>query len=188
MSRIYKHQRDIRLFIFILLLISFFGPWFFDTLYIPSEYPCSIRLRENICGTPVLGLWIILAGIGVFSSLILELFRGAAITHSLVRNLYAGCLLLSLVLPFFSMLLMIIIRDRRSRLAFHMLACSIALSAGLFIAINEDYSKFWLLWGIWLYVGAIASALILEVIVLMAKRRRPLLVDNHGEPSLTGAS
>ena len=186
MSRIRKHQRDVRALIWILLLISFFGPWFFDLLYIPSEYPCSIRLRENYCGSPVPGLWIIFAGIGVFSSFTAELFKGVAITYSTVRNIFAGCFFTSLVLPFFSTLLIIRHSDRWTRLAFHMVACSLALSGGLWIGFNLHYRQFWLLWGVWLYVGTLASALVLEVILLVMKRRRPPLQDNQGEPLFKG--
>ena len=97
MLRISKNPRDWRLLIWILLLISVFGPWVFDNIYIPSEYPCSIRLRENICGKPMIGAWILIA-------------------HT---------------------------------------------------------NRFWLLWGVWLYVGLLASTLILEVVVLVGKRGSP---------------
>ena len=180
MLRISKNPRDGRLLIWILLLISVFGPWFFDSLYIPSEYPCPIRLRENFCGTPVSGLWIIGAAIGTFSNFIAELFKGVAVTNFSVRNIFAGCILLSVVLPFFSTLLMIRHSDRWPRLAFHMVACSLALGGGLMIGLNAHYSRFWLLWGVWLYVGLLASALILEVVVLVGKRGSPAVEQPGG--------
>jgi hypothetical protein len=170
MLRISKNPRDWRVLIWILLLISVFGPWVFDNIYVPSEYPCSIRLRENICGVPVIGVWILTAFFGVFYNSILELARGAAVTHPLVRDFFIGLIPLPLVLPFFSTLLMNVSDGRRPRLVLHMVACSVAASLGLMLGLIEHINRFWLLWGVWLYVGLLASALMLEVVVLVGKR------------------
>jgi len=173
MLHISKNPRDWRLLIWVLLLISVFGPWVFDKIFMPAEDPCSIRLRENFCGVPVTGIWVLSAAIGVFGNSVLELVKGAAVTHQLVNNLFIGCLLLLLVLPFFSMLLMIFYGDRRPRLVSHMIACSAAVIVGLMVGISGYFNPFWLLWGVWLYVGLLASALVLEVVVLVGKRRLP---------------
>ena len=173
MLHISKNPRDGRLLIWILLLISIFGPWVFDTIYMPSENPCSIRLRENFCGEPMIGVGVISAAIGVISNSVLELAKGAAVTPHLVRYFFIGCLLLPIVLPFFSTLLMIVYGDLRPRLAFHVIACSAAVIVGLMVGISGYYNRFWLLWGIWLYVGSLTIALILEIVVLVGKRRLP---------------
>jgi hypothetical protein len=173
MLRISKNPRDWRLLIWICLLISVFGPWVFDNIFVPSEYPCSIRLRENICGVPVTGAWILSSLFGVFSNSILELAKGAAVTHPLVRDISIGLIPFPLVLPFFSTLLMVVSGGRRPQLAFHMIACSVAASVGLMLGLIEHSNRFWLLWGVWLYVGLLASALMLEVVVLVGKRSPP---------------
>jgi hypothetical protein len=75
------------------------------------------------------------------------------------------------VLPFFSTLLVVKRENRRPYLAFHLIACSVALIASLVFGLLQHFNRFWLLWGVWLYVGLLASALILEVVVLVEKRR-----------------
>jgi hypothetical protein len=77
--------------------------------------------------------------------------------------------------------------SKRRLLVFHIVTCSLALSGGLLIGLSEHYSRFWVLWGIWLYVGGIASALILEVILLVMKRRQAPLPGNQGESVFNGA-
>jgi hypothetical protein len=173
MLRISKNLRDWRLLIWILLLISVFGPWVFDNIYVPSEYPCSIRLRENICGSPVTGVWILSALFGLFCNSILELAKGAAVTFPLVRDISIGLIPFALVLPFFSLYLMIVSGGSRPRLVFHMIACSVAAGVGLMLGLIAHTNRFWLLWGVWLYVGLLASALILEVVVLVGKMVSP---------------
>jgi hypothetical protein len=54
-----------------------------------------------------------------------------------------------------------------------MIACSLALSVGLIFGLMLHFKRFWLLWGIWLYVAVLASALILELIALVEKMRQP---------------
>ena len=174
MSSIYKHRRDWRLLIWILLLISLLGPWFFDNLYIPSEYPCSVRLRENFCGSPVTGIWVFAAIFSVLGSSFYDLVRGIAVDYDAGRAFLISFLGISLVLPFFSTLLIIIRGDRRPQLAFHMIACSAAFGVGLMLGFTHQFKWFWRLWGVWLYVGSLASMLFLEVIALVERRRHSL--------------
>jgi hypothetical protein len=53
---------------------------------------------------------------------------------------------------------------------FHLAAWGLAFAIGLLIGISRFPKLFWVLWGIWLYTGLAASALILEVLVLAAGR------------------
>jgi hypothetical protein len=79
MSWINKHKRVWRVAILVLLLVAIMGPWTFDRINVPSEYPCStpnIRLEGDFCGTPMSGIWIfswmvggfINAGVGLVTS------------------------------------------------------------------------------------------------------------------------
>jgi hypothetical protein len=82
------------------------------------------------------------------------------------------CLLgLLLILPVFSTLLITLREDQRGRFAFHVAALSLAFGASLLVAMLNYPKLFWQLWGIWLYVGLAASALIIEVVMLAARRR-----------------
>ncbi len=58
MSWINKHKRVWRVAILVLLLVAIMGPWTFDRINVPSEYPCSVRLEGDFCGTPMSGIWI----------------------------------------------------------------------------------------------------------------------------------
>ena len=78
-----------------------------------------------------------------------------------------------LVLPFFTTLLLIQGGDSRRLRVFHLMAWGLAAVLGLLLALpavsgSGLYSE---LWGIWLYIGLAASALILEVLALVAGRR-----------------
>jgi hypothetical protein len=171
MQHIAKNQLDWRIMIWLLLLISIFGPWVFDSVYVPAENPCSIRLRENFCGKPVIGLWLIAIGLDFFFFFIQELVKGTAGSHNLAHNIVICFMSILLVLPILNTLLMTVFGSRRFMLVFHLVACSAAAVAGLIIGFSAHYNRFWLLWGVWLYVAALAGALILEVIVLVEKSR-----------------
>ena len=77
-----------------------------------------------------------------------------------------------LVLPFFSTLLLILRGDRRGRQVFNVAAWGLAAGIGLLIGISRYPRLFWVAWGIWLYIGSAASALTLEVLTLVAGRRK----------------
>ena len=173
MLNLLKTKRGWRIFFLVLLLLSIVGPWVFDKLYIPSENPCSVRLDENFCGTPMPGIWVLSVFFLLFGGSIVDLVKGAAVEYDLTRAFLGSLLGLSLVLPFVSTLLVINRGDRRPRLAFHMIACSLAFSIGLFVGLSLHFNRFWLLWGIWLYVAVLASALILELVALVEKMRQP---------------
>ncbi len=173
MSWINEHKRVWRVAILVLLLVAIMGPWTFtDRINVPAEYPCSapfIRLEGDFCGTPLSGIWII----GGFISMGVGLVTGA--TGFTDRGGGFLCVFLFiivlLVLPFFSTLLLIVRGDRRRRQVFNVAAWGFAAGMGLLIGMFSYPKLFWMLWGIWLYIGLAVSALILEVLTLAAGRR-----------------
>jgi hypothetical protein len=61
---------------------------------------------------------------------------------------------------------------------FHVVAWGLAVGIGLLLGLSGSWRLslvfsrlFWVLWGIWLYIGLAGSALILEVLALVAGRR-----------------
>ncbi len=175
MSFIKEHQREIRLSISVLLVISFFGPWFFDALYIPPENPCPVRLSEDLCGTPVPGLWLIASGLGILVGFIRDLARGTELGLLQFKNFLAGFLILWPILPLLSTLNLVRSGESRIKLIFHWIACLVALGVSLFIGVQMPSFRFWLLWGVWLYSVAIAVMLALELLVPVVSRARPPL-------------
>jgi hypothetical protein len=177
MSWINKHKRIWRVVILVLLLVAILGPWTFDRINVPSEYPCStpsIRLEGDFCGTPISGMriysgmvgGIINAGVGLVTGATVFTDRGGEFLRAFLIML----VLLLLLLPFFSTLLLILGGDHRRRQMFHVAAWGLASGIGLLIGISRFPKLFWVLWGIWLYTGLAASALILEVLALGAGR------------------
>ena len=140
-----EHKNVWRVAVLVLLLVAIMGPWGFgDLINVPSEFPCStpyIRLEGDFCARP-------LRGITAFSYM-------------------AGAFIFPLVLPFFSTLLLILRGDHPARQLANIVALGLAAGIGLLIGPR----LFWMSWGIWLYVGTAACALILEVLALTAGNR-----------------
>ncbi len=177
MLSISEHKRDGRLLIWLLLLISVLGPWFFDAIYMPPGESCSVRLSDHTCGVPVTGVWLLIAFFGLFVTSVVDLVKGVTATdYDVVHGFFNSLLLLPLVLPFFSTLLVGLRGDHRHRLAFHLIACSlafiVAIIVGLMLGLFVHFNWIWRLWGIWLYMVLLASALFLEGVVLVENRRQ----------------
>jgi len=180
MSWINKHQRVWRVVILVLLLIAMLGPWAFDLINVPSEFSCSpnVRLEGDFCGMPLSGIGVFSGMVGGLINLGVRLATGATAFTDVPRELLFSLLLLLLVAPFFSTLPLILGGDRRRWRVFHVVAWGLAVGIGLLLGLSGSsrlfwvFSRlFWMLWGIWLYIGLAGSALILEVLVLVAGRR-----------------
>jgi len=178
MSWINEHKRVWRVAILVLLLVAIMGPWTFERINVPSEYPCSapnIRLEGDFCGTPMSGIWIFFWIIGGFINAGVGLVTGATVFADrggeFLRAFLFIMVLLLFVLPFFSTLLLIVRGDRRRRQMFNVATWDLAAGAGLLLGRSSFSRLHWALWGIWLYIGLAVSALILEVLALAAERR-----------------
>ncbi len=173
MSWMNEHKRIWRVAVLGLLLVAIAGPWIFDLIFVPSEYSCStpaVRLEGDYCGIPMSGTWVLSAMFGIPVNIVVELGTGTTVLTDRIRELLFSLLGFLLVLPFFSTLFLILCGDRRRQLVFHVAAWSLAAGLGLWIGMSSHPKLFWVLWGIWLYVGLAASALILEVAMLAKKR------------------
>jgi hypothetical protein len=159
----------------VLLLVAIMGPWAFDRIYVPSEYSCSapyFRLDDDFCGTPLRGITVFSWMAGAFINICVELVTGAIVLTDRAGEFLFSLFLFLLLLPFFSTLLLILRGDRRRWQVFNAAAWGLTAGIGLLIGSMSSYPKlFWVLWGIWLYIGLAASALILEVLTLAAGRR-----------------
>jgi hypothetical protein len=175
MSWMNEHKRVWRVAVLVLLLMAIAGPWTLDLVFVPSGYSCSapaIRLGGDYCGIPMSGIWVLAAMTGGLANMVVGLVTGTTVFTGRVREFSFSLLGLLLVLPFLSTLFMILRGDRRCQLAFHVVALSLAVGLGLLLVGMSGYSNLsWVLWGIWLYVGLAASALILELVMLAARRR-----------------
>jgi hypothetical protein len=160
--------------ILVTVLVAIMGPWTFDRIWVPSEHLCSpptIRLDGDYCGTPLPGLWLLRWMVDGFVYASAELLAGAMAFVEWARESLFGLFLFLLVLPFFTTLLLILREDRRRWQLLTVAAWGLAAAIGLLIGIYSYPKLFWVLWGIWLYIGLAASALILEALSLAAGRR-----------------
>jgi hypothetical protein len=173
-SWINKHKNAWRVAILVLLVVAITGPWTLDLIMVPSEYSCSapnIRLDDDFCGTPLPGMWFFRWMVNGFVYASAELVKGAMGFVEWVRVFLFSLLLFLLVLPFFSTLFLTLRGNRRRWQVFSIAAWGLAVGIGLLIGLSSYPKWFWVLWGIWLYIGLAASALILEVLTLAAGRR-----------------
>ena len=171
---LFENKNEWRVAILGLLLVAVMGPWAFDLINVPSEYSCSapnVRLREDFCGVPLSGIWFL--GWMVYALVYASagLVTGTMVSIEWARTFLFSLVLCLLVLPFFSTLLLILRRDRRGRQVFNVAAWGLAAGIGLLIGLSSYPKLFWVLWGVWLYIGLAASALILEVWTLAAGKR-----------------
>jgi hypothetical protein len=169
-----EHKSVWRVAVLVLLLVAMTGPWAFDVVDVPSEYPCSapyIRLEGDLCGIPLSGVWAYGWMLNWMATGSEGLLRGAVSLVDWTRGLLFGLFMCLFLLPVVSTLLLILRGERRHRQVFHLVAWGLAASLGVLVGMSRYLRLFWVLWGVWLYVGLAASALILEVLMLAAGTR-----------------
>jgi hypothetical protein len=174
MSWIDKHKNVWRGVILVGVLVAVVGPWTFDHVWVPSEHRCCapwLRLNDNFCGIPLPGTWLFCFMAIGFISASARLVAGGGDAVKQARELLIGIVLFLLVLPVLSTLLSVLSGDHRRRQVLNVAAWVLAAGMGLLIGVSSHPRLFWVLWGLWLYIGLAASALILEALTLAAGRR-----------------
>lgn len=174
MSWIYEHQRNWRIVLLVLMIVAFMGPWAFDLTNVPAEYSCSppnIRLYDDFCGAPLSGIRIFFWISSGLISISVGLVTGEFVFSERIREFLIGLLLFLPLLPIFSTLLLILRGDHQRRQVFTIIAWILAIGAGLFLGMSNYPRSGWAVWGIWLYIGLALSALILEILALIERRK-----------------
>jgi hypothetical protein len=179
MSWINRHKRIWRAAILLLLLVALMGPWVFEQINVPAQYPCSppfIRLEGDFCGIPLSGMRIFFGMVGGFISIVVGFVSGATILAGRAGEFLGMFLYLMLLfllfLPFISTLRLMRGGDLRRSQVYHVAVWGLAaVSSSLFLDLSGVSRLHWAPWGLWFYVGLAVSALILELLVLMVGRR-----------------
>jgi len=173
MSWIIEHKRVWRVVILVLLLIAIVGPWAFDLIIVPSEYPCSssIRLKGDYCGTPLSGMWMLSALVGELMNVVVGLVTGATTLANFGRGFLLILLALVLLLPFVSTLLLILPGDRQCWQIFHLAVWGLAAVSSLWLLLSASELPPGQLWGVWLYIGLAPIVLVLEVVALAIRSK-----------------
>lgn len=167
----------LRRLILALLVVAMLGPWAFDLLNVPAQYPCekpSVRLYGDFCGAPMSGFgalaWIFS---GLFDTLT-DVIRGniAVILPDLLALLFV-CIV---VFPFLSTLLLLWKKTLRPMQILNLivwgLACLASFSLFFLLSNREQFALFfYLYWGILLYIVVASSAVFFEVWVFRSSLR-----------------
>lgn len=168
MKWISENKGYLRLVVLVLLVVALLGPWVFDQINVPAQYPCSepfIRLEGDYCGIPLSGTWILFAGLTGWIS---ALFSGEWFTAQGLRLFLVFVLIL---LPVVSTAVLLLTGNRRGWVGFQIAAFVLALGLVLLSGLLTEASQYWVLWGVWLYVGVTAAALLLEGVMWVWRRR-----------------
>jgi hypothetical protein len=175
MDWIAEHARVWRSVALLLLLVALvIGPWVYDEISVPAEYPCEapfVRLEGDFCGVPLHGTWMAFALGGQFFLTITGLVTGKLALAESGRQLAISLAGFLALLPMVSTLLMIYRGDRRWLQIFHIVILCLAGGLMLWTFSAESGLRMIQLWGPWLYLATVAVLLILEIIVFVAKSR-----------------
>ena len=176
MSFIVENKAGWRKFVLTLFIISMLGPWGFDLLSVPAQFPCSIpsiRLNGDFCGYPMPGFGAVIWAFGSFFYILDDLIKGniAARIPELITLIYTWIL----VLPCFSILLLIRNKDSSRLQIINLIVLALACLPALTIFIQQiDRDQLvhlaYLLWGAWLYILMAIATIIFEILVLTQAR------------------
>ncbi len=164
-----------KIIVLILLTIAMIGPWAFDVINVPSEYPCSapfIRLEGDYCGVPLSGINIFVTAAAGIINLISGIVTGTVDLSDGIREDIFILSVFLLILPFVDMLLMFRREDSRPRQISHLVMWGLAAGMSVLWGISSISRSAWALWGFWLYSAVVACALIIQVLGLMQTSRR----------------
>ncbi len=166
-----RNKNILRQVILTLLIVSMLGPWFFDVVSVPGEYPCNepfIRLDGNLCGDPTSGFFLFYIFIGGLfynlAAVVSGTFTGQA------REFLMGLFLLPII-PFFTTLPFIWKKETLRLRTVNLVAWILALLITLFIfsdSLSQNGRLILHLWGLWLYIITAIGAVILEISLLKA--------------------
>jgi hypothetical protein len=162
-----EHKKILRKVVLIVLIITMFGPWMFDRVFVPAKFICSppnIRLEGDFCGVPLSGFQFFRYIVG---GTFLELIKGTLISRPRELLLFG----LS-VLPLISFLVSLLSFWRKGTRRIQTISLVVWILAilptlTLFIfQINHQPIR---LWGLWLYILMAFSAFVIELILLKGK-------------------
>jgi len=165
MSYLDANRNIVRAVILALLIISLLGPWMFDLISVPAEYPCDepfVRLEGDFCGLPLSGFQFFKWFTGGLLYIIVDVVKGTFTGRS--RELLAVLSLLPLI-PFVTTILLLWKRDTPRLQIINLVAWILALIPTLTIFIFQIKDQAFRLWGLWLYILLAVSALTVEMLI-----------------------
>ena len=166
-----------RKFALALFTISMLGPWAFDLLGVPAQFPCSspsVRLNGDFCGYPMSGFGAVIWASGSFFYILDGLTKGYLATQipELITLIHTRII----VLPFFSILLLIWNKNSRRLQVINLIVLGSACLPALTIFIQQSARDqlvhlSYLLWGVWLYILVAIATNIFEILALRSNTK-----------------
>jgi hypothetical protein len=171
----YDRKQTLRIASLALLFLAMFGPWAYDRINVPAEYPChfpNVRLEGDFCGVPQSGISILFMVSEGLSDISRQLVAGSAIFPGRAREILFMLAFILLPLPSFSTILVLFKRNTRGLLIFNLGMWGLGAVLGTFwfvMLIAHPNAHGWSLWGLWFYLVAAIGMLTLESLVFKMK-------------------
>ena len=180
MAWVNENRRYLSMAMLALLVLSIVGPWGYNQINIPAQFPCGepyIRLEGDFCGEPMSPV----KGISVMTVDLIRMIAGALNgTISITWSEWGGMALfllavLCLLLPLISALRWSLPQKYQPWLVFDLIAWGLATvpTAGMlpFLQAHQPDK----LWGLWIYTVLIACGLVLVAAAFSRRiRSRPV--------------
>jgi hypothetical protein len=166
MSWLTDRKRVWRVILLALLAISTLGPWGFDVIHVPAEFPCSaphVRLSGDFCGLPLRFFW----GISAIINDLPAMLTATAFWSYFVPNImFIGFMQLPL-LPLLSGAILLWRENHAPLHGVHLVAVKLTLLiTGLQTLLLGLIGRLhWTLWGLWLYLSTLVLLLALEIML-----------------------
>jgi hypothetical protein len=173
MTWVSQNIRYGRVIMLALSLLAWIGPWAYDRINVPAQYPCSppfVRLEGDYCGAPVPGglmLGMVVMNLG---SLIAGLAGGLAVFAERGREFTISLLGLLLALPTLTTLFLVVWRGENRRALLQALLWLAALGISLLLVLSVGFERAGALWGVYLFIIVAAAGLLLESAALLSRK------------------
>jgi hypothetical protein len=180
MSRIFENTRTLRATVLGLLVVAMLGPWAYDLIHVPAEYPCElpfVRLEGDFCGLSVS----LLGGISMIVGSAVDNAFSEMASYLTPRNFYPLLLTLSFTLPFFTTLGLILRRESARLQVINLVVLVLAAVAGGWYLAMSRLRPHSAPWGVALYVVVALGILALELSLFKRSSgfRSTTLADNR---------
>lgn len=168
MAWMIQHKKQVRIGIFVLLVIAILGPWGYEHDGVPPAEWCHhpfLLLENGNCVGRESGAFFLLISTAAFPALILQFLSGALVLSDLrLQSMFTLIFLILFCLPVISTVLLVRSGASRRRRTFHAIAWGLAAALGVLIAVSAEVFHPTHLWGIWLYILLVVGLLAFELL------------------------
>jgi hypothetical protein len=179
MSFIVENKVLFRKLVVAMFVISMLGPWAFDRLGVPAQFPCgypNVRLNGDFCGAPFSGFRGLIWAIRDFFFILYDLIKWHIVVQS-PPELITSVSMWIIALPIFSTLLLIRYPNSQRVQIINLAAWGTACFPALrFFILQTSRDQFvhlyYLLWGAWLYILVAIGTIIFEVLALRSHTKQ----------------